>query len=174
MQRVNGESLPYPEKATLLGPCQVIPREYPNITCQIIDLSMLETKKLNPARVGQLVAALMTEIGTAPTELVVAYRAGKRWVRRFEPARVIQPAKNRVRERGVYLITGGLGGIGLVMANYLAQTAKARLVLISRAGLPPREEWSKRLELPGLVSEQIQRCRQWKRWEQRCCPLLPM
>jgi len=42
---------------------------------------------------------------------------------------------------GVYLITGGLGGLGLVVARQLAELAGARLVLAGRRGLPPRDSW---------------------------------
>ncbi|HEX8185946.1 MAG TPA: SDR family NAD(P)-dependent oxidoreductase, partial [Blastocatellia bacterium] len=47
----------------------------------------------------------------------------------------------QLRQRGVYLITGGLGSMGLAFARYLAEQARARLILTGRAGLPPREEW---------------------------------
>jgi NAD(P)-dependent dehydrogenase (short-subunit alcohol dehydrogenase family) len=46
-----------------------------------------------------------------------------------------------LKEKGVYLITGGLGGIGLEMAGYLAKKVQAKLILTGRTGLPPREEW---------------------------------
>jgi thioesterase domain-containing protein/NAD(P)-dependent dehydrogenase (short-subunit alcohol dehydrogenase family)/acyl carrier protein len=42
----------------------------------------------------------------------------------------------------VYLITGGLGGIGLVVAEHLARNWKARLVLIGRSELPSPSEWA--------------------------------
>ncbi|NNC63327.1 MAG: SDR family oxidoreductase, partial [Gammaproteobacteria bacterium] len=38
-------------------------------------------------------------------------------------------------------ITGGLGRIGLTLARFLAETGDARLILVSRVGLPPRDEW---------------------------------
>ena len=47
----------------------------------------------------------------------------------------------RLREQGVYLITGGLGGIGLVLAEALATSLHARLALVGRSGLPARETW---------------------------------
>ena len=50
---------------------------------------------------------------------------------------------NLVRDGGVYLITGGLGGVGLELAEYLARTAKAKLVLISRRQLPEKESWDR-------------------------------
>ncbi|MCB9656332.1 MAG: KR domain-containing protein [Sandaracinaceae bacterium] len=46
-----------------------------------------------------------------------------------------------LRERGVYLITGGLGGLGLTVSQYLARTCHARLALLGRTPLPPREQW---------------------------------
>jgi NAD(P)-dependent dehydrogenase (short-subunit alcohol dehydrogenase family) len=51
-----------------------------------------------------------------------------------------------LRRRGTYLITGGVGGLGLVMARYLAESVDARLVLSARQGLPAREEWPAILE----------------------------
>jgi NAD(P)-dependent dehydrogenase (short-subunit alcohol dehydrogenase family) len=63
---------------------------------------------------------------------------------------VPQPAPNetesRLRHKGIYLITGGLGGIGLALAEHLAETVDARLVLVGRTGLPPRSEWAGMLE----------------------------
>jgi 6-methylsalicylic acid synthase len=45
------------------------------------------------------------------------------------------------RPDGTYLITGGLGGLGLEVARYLVDRGARRLVLVGRRGLPPRSEW---------------------------------
>ena len=45
------------------------------------------------------------------------------------------------RPEGTYLITGGLGALGLEVANFLVEKSARRLVLISRRALPPRSEW---------------------------------
>src|SRR5438874_362111 len=74
----------------------------------------------------------------------VADRRGHRWVGTLEPVRIDpadEPSPARLRTRGVYLITGGFGGIGLTLAEYLARSVSARLVLIGRRALPPRAEW---------------------------------
>ena len=47
---------------------------------------------------------------------------------------------------GVYLITGGLGNVGLVLAEHLFRTKRARLVLTTRSELPPRAEWENWLQ----------------------------
>ena len=53
------------------------------------------------------------------------------------------PPAVRVRPGGTYLVTGGLGGIGLAMAERLARDYQARLVLMGRTKVPPREEWGR-------------------------------
>lgn len=84
-------------------------------------------------------------------EIIVALRGNRRWVQTFEslqlPQQDLQAA--HLREGGVYLITGGLGGIGLAVAEYLARTVSARLVLVGRSGLPSRHEWQHILESQG-------------------------
>jgi NAD(P)-dependent dehydrogenase (short-subunit alcohol dehydrogenase family)/acyl carrier protein len=85
----------------------------------------------------------------------VAYRDGQRWVRTFEPARLEVGAgcARRLRERGVYLITGGCGGIGLTLAEELARTVRARLVLTGRSTFPARNEWERWLLSHDLQDE---------------------
>ncbi|CUS12398.1 unnamed protein product, partial [Tuber aestivum] len=48
----------------------------------------------------------------------------------------------KIRPDGTYLITGGLGALGLEVASWLAEKGARRLVLLSRKGLPPRSTWS--------------------------------
>lgn len=128
-------------KATLLGPCKVIPQEYPGITCRNIDLAGSQLAELG--RNSQLIQHILAELTSGATETVVAWRGPHRWVQVFEPIRLLEPLSTQVvfRQRGVYLITGGLGGIGLAMAEHLAQTVQARLILLGRSVLPPRTAW---------------------------------
>src|SRR5262249_48542399 len=68
------------------------------------------------------------------TAKVVAIRRGQRWIQNFERL-PLQPATENVllRERGAYLITGGLGKIGMNVAESLAQHYRAKLILVSRS-----------------------------------------
>jgi acyl transferase domain-containing protein len=142
---VTGEERIYPQKATILGFCRVIPQEYPNITCCSLDISLPESGIL-PS--DKQIDRLMRELLVPPPENVVAYRGNRRWVQTFEPVRLdaVETLSltqiPRLREGGVYLITGGLGGIGLVLAEYLARQVQAKLILIGRSWFPLREEWS--------------------------------
>jgi myxalamid-type polyketide synthase MxaE and MxaD len=45
------------------------------------------------------------------------------------------------RDDASYLITGGLGGLGLKIARWMAACGARSIVLIGRRGLPPRDEW---------------------------------
>ena len=67
---------------------------------------------------------------------------------RLEPC---ETGTSRLRDRGVYLITGGLGGIGLTLAATLVERVQARLVLVGRSPLPPREEWAELVAAAGIA-----------------------
>lgn len=142
MQAIANESVLHPTKAAALGPCKVITQEYEQITCQSIDITWPPADSRQARRVIELLAAeLLNDI----QDSVIAYRGADRWVQSYEPAPLPPAAAAlpaHLRHEGVYLITGGLGGLGLEVAYYLARTVQARLVLTSRSGLPARHEWT--------------------------------
>jgi acyl transferase domain-containing protein/acyl carrier protein len=149
IHRVTGEETIWPENAMLLGPCMVAPQEYANMSCQVIDLALAEPGALSE---NILVDQLVAEITTACADTLVAYRGGRRWVQTFEPIRLDRQAGPipLLRDGGVYLIIGGLGGIGLVLAEYLVRAVPtARLVLLGRSDLPSRDAWASWLEEHG-------------------------
>ncbi|HEX6290048.1 MAG TPA: beta-ketoacyl synthase N-terminal-like domain-containing protein, partial [Herpetosiphonaceae bacterium] len=124
------------EHGTLPGLCTVIGQEHVNITCQSVDLTL-------PAHADytEIVESLLAEAQAGRGDSAVAYRNGGRLTQSYTPLR-LEAAPSILRQGGVYLITGGLGGIGLVLAEYLARTFRARLVLGARVALPPREAWA--------------------------------
>ncbi|MEO6787878.1 MAG: SDR family oxidoreductase [Chthoniobacteraceae bacterium] len=139
VQDVHGREELRPEKSTLLGPCLVIPQEFPNIIVKSIDLELPENGRLDE----QVVDHLAGEFCCADSELFVAHRNGQRWIQTYEPATLPQPDMTPpvFREGGAYLITGGLGNAGREIARYLARTFRAKLILIGRSSLPLRESW---------------------------------
>jgi acyl transferase domain-containing protein/acyl carrier protein len=140
MQEVFDASELRPEKATLLGPCKVIAQEYSNITCRSIDITL---PQLDTRQWQQLIDQLLTELAAKTSDKVIAYRGNHRWVQCFEPLPVEGKTlrKAKLWQGGVYVITGGLGGLGLAIAQHLAKTVQAKLVLIGRSGLLPKAEW---------------------------------
>jgi NADP-dependent 3-hydroxy acid dehydrogenase YdfG/acyl carrier protein len=85
----------------------------------------------------------LTELAAKTSDKVIAYRGNHRWVQCFEPLPVEGKTlrKAKLWQGGVYVITGGLGGLGLAIAQHLAKTVQAKLVLIGRSGLLPKAEW---------------------------------
>jgi phthiocerol/phenolphthiocerol synthesis type-I polyketide synthase E len=144
-QALLDEPVTRPEKALAIGPVLVLPTELPGLSVRAVDVAAT-VEAIDPR---QAASALVAEtVWNADTGLrgntsVTAWRNGRRWVRRFAPIRLpgLKGGHAVLKQRGVYLITGGLGGLGLTFAQWLARTCEARLLLISRTSAPPREEW---------------------------------
>ena len=145
VQSVTGSETLQPEQSTVLGACKVIPQEFSNIVCRSIDLDISSTNV-----VTELVDAIVAECTIPTTDLVVAYRMNNRWRQSYKAVRLkselVARGVAKFRQHGVYLITGGLGGIGLVLSEYLAKNFQARLVLTGRTQIPARETWASWLE----------------------------
>jgi acyl transferase domain-containing protein/thioesterase domain-containing protein len=140
MQAVESTDVLSPEKATILGLCNVIPQEYTNITCHSVDFVLPESGSRQEEK---LIDQLMVELMAPSSDLMIAYRGNHRWIQDHEPIRLEDRdgCPTRLREGGVYLITGGLGKLGLMLAEYLADRVQSKLVLLGRSGLPARQEW---------------------------------
>jgi NAD(P)-dependent dehydrogenase (short-subunit alcohol dehydrogenase family) len=75
----------------------------------------------------------------------VAYRGGHRWVQGYEKLAPGTTQSGILRDGGTYLITGGLGEVGLALAETIARAARANLVLVGRSQIPERHHWPARL-----------------------------
>ncbi len=129
-----------PEKATLRGPAMVAPQEHPGLTCRVVDVDVSTGEG---AEADGVIELLLDEISVDGGPSLIALRRGRRWVAAYEKIRLetVDPTRMPFREGGVYLLTGGLGGVGLVLAEYLAHTVQARLVLVGRSAFPAPEDW---------------------------------
>ncbi|WP_284581824.1 SDR family NAD(P)-dependent oxidoreductase [Streptomyces sp. 2P-4] len=97
-------------------------------------------------------ADALAELAAGVPDTEVRYEAGRRQVREVLPV----PAPDRpaaLRDRGVYLITGGLGGVGLSLARHLARTVRARLVLCGRTAGDSTRTAALSAELTALGAE---------------------
>jgi phthiocerol/phenolphthiocerol synthesis type-I polyketide synthase E len=140
MQQVAGEPLTHPIKALLLGPCRIIPRELRNFTCRSVDIAPPGPTNW---QWRPLIESLAAEALTPGEDDVVVYRGSERMTETFDkvPLPSDGARESSIREHGTYLVTGGTGGLGLVVADYLVRRARANVVLTSRTGLPPAAEW---------------------------------
>ncbi len=149
MRNVTDRECLNPEKATVIGLLKVIPQEHPHIVCRGIDLELPVPGGLQEKRT---LRNLRDELLTVPKDTVVALRGNHRWVQTYNPVSLKKPLKEQLplKEEGVYLVTGGTGSIGLILARYMVEKFKARLILTGRSALPHAEERSNYLETAAV------------------------
>jgi acyl transferase domain-containing protein len=147
LYEVNGGDIIDPAKSTVLGPCLVIPQENMNIRCRSIDLKLPEIGSMEEK---DLIKYLSEEFLTDFSDTFIAYRNNYRWIKYFEQIHKNDWAqwkdeeqKNtlNLKNNGVYLITGGLGKIGLTFTKCLIESVNAKVILITHSFFPPEEEW---------------------------------
>ncbi|MFC7275542.1 SDR family NAD(P)-dependent oxidoreductase [Paractinoplanes rhizophilus] len=123
---VTGAETVNPATAMVHGLLRSLEQEYANLRCVLVDVGA-----------GTRAEMLTDTIATLDLPLV-ALRGSARWEPGLRPVpRTSLPGRPRLRVNGTYLITGGLGGIGLVTAQALADTGlEPRLVLMGRSASP--------------------------------------
>ncbi|MGB8789209.1 MAG: SDR family NAD(P)-dependent oxidoreductase [Candidatus Acidiferrales bacterium] len=87
---------------------------------------------------AEMAALLQTEISHPDGEDQVAYRNGERFVARLARRECPAVAMPAFREDRSYLITGGLGGLGLKLARWMVENGARHLVLLGRKNIPAR------------------------------------
>lgn len=142
IQPVTGNETICAEKSAMLGPCKVISQEYHHIKCWNIDVE--DVPEVMSWKEQVLVDLIVQEIMQPGKDQLVAYRHRKRWVQSYKhlPLQKEDGLPKMIRPNGVYLITGGLGGIGFVLSKMLAKEGNVHLYLTGRTALPPRNEWA--------------------------------
>ena len=148
VHQVTGDERLCPEKALILGPCGVIPKEFSNLKCFNVDVLIDASNQTLP---DEHIKSFIGEFADENPIQLIAYRGKFRWIKSFEQVDLgdkkentlstILENKGRIRKKGVYLITGGTGGIGLTIAKYLAEKFQARLVLTQKSEFPEKSNW---------------------------------
>ena len=137
------------EKSPVLGMIKTITQEMPWLLCRHVDLP-LDQADINGAYI-------LRELGAVKGNPEVTYRNGQRLVPRLEKVNLLKSSAQELpfQRGGMYLLSGGLGGIGVEIAKYLLQHYDARLLLVGRTPLPERSEWEFHLEQADAVCERI-------------------
>ncbi|MCA4900411.1 MAG: SDR family NAD(P)-dependent oxidoreductase [Cytophagales bacterium] len=141
-----------PLNATLLGAVTTVPIEYKNISVCSIDLDNRHLS--NPSSCQDVLQSLIVH---DTTENIIALRDDKLYMRTFEtvPFKHDDKLTAIIKDNGVYLITGGLGGIGIELATYLSKIRNVRLALIGRSDFADRSKWNQLMKSGGDMAEKI-------------------
>jgi len=113
-----------PALGALKGLIRVLAFENPDLRATLVDLDTDENALTN----------LGVELGSSDADDVVAWRGSHRYVERLSRATLGSPKQHPVvRPGAAYIITGGLGGLGLVVARWLVDAGAGRIVLNGRS-----------------------------------------
>ncbi|WP_052094128.1 type I polyketide synthase [Colwellia psychrerythraea] len=140
--KISGEEIASPGKATITSLCKVAPQEYSELECHHIDVKLHHNH--GKEYIVSLSQNIIGELLVPERCSSIALRGFQRWEKQYETG-VIEPdmpAAKTLKDDGVYLITGGLGNIGLLLAGYISKTVKnAKLILVGRSHFPAGEDW---------------------------------
>ena len=123
-------------QTALWGLGRVVALEHGELWGGLIDLDAVG----DPAQQAHLLLAELLSAG-ADGEEQVAYRRSERHVARLVPARPVEHAGSpAISGEGTYLVTGGLGSLGLETARWLVQSGARHLVLTGRRGVQSKKQ----------------------------------
>jgi acyl transferase domain-containing protein/acyl-CoA synthetase (AMP-forming)/AMP-acid ligase II/acyl carrier protein len=117
-------------QAALWGLGRVVALEHPGVWGGLVDL--------DPAASVDEARELVAELLAPEADDQLAFRNGRRHTARLAAAEVAELAAPSLSADGSYLVTGGLGALGLQVARRLVDRGARHLVLTSRQGLPDR------------------------------------
>src|SRR5262249_9298766 len=115
-------------QAPLWGLGKVIALEHPEVWGGLFDLAFDASYQDNDAML------LLAELWDAEGEDQVAWRDGEPYVARVVPSLQPVPQSVHIRADGSYLITGGLGALGLHVARWLVNRGARHMILMGRSG----------------------------------------
>ncbi len=157
-----------PYKSIISGIIKCIPIEFSEIQCKIIDIDT--TNNSIDLNINSILKEF--EIPNISSS-IIAYRGRSRWFETYEPVELEEsPDINNTsfKHGGVYLITGGLSGIGYETAKFLASTYNAVLILTGRTKLPQKDLWNSPDVLTDKhILERIERIKKLEELGAECC-----
>lgn len=142
----------YAEKGALLGPLRNVPTEFPGTTMRCIDLSGLIGDEI-PEWISK---AIIDEAEAVQKKDIVLLRSQGRYIEEFYTLD-LKLGRPRLREFGTVFITGGVGALGLEVAETLFDISNAQLVLTSRWQPPPKDQWAERAVMDDKVGKSLKR-----------------
>lgn len=135
LESVSGEPVEDNDGGDLAGLARAISLEFAGSECRTIDLEQSDGTS------SQILAQLLAELSTRGSGLAVGLRRGTRWQKTWARAPLKPSADSPFRDAGVYIICGGTGGIGHILAKHLLLQHGARVVVTGRSALPDRGDW---------------------------------
>ena len=112
-------------QAPLWGLGRVVVVEHPDRWGGLLDLDPADSQ-------GEAAALRLELTAQATAACQIAYRRGRRWAARLVPAPAAPAAPIRFDAEATYLVTGGMGALGLQVARWLVERGARHLALVGR------------------------------------------
>ena len=131
------EPMVKPENAALMGLAKCVVQEYENLVTRSVDTDSITD-----------MGEIMKELLSTERCSRVALRGGERYVEqlvKFDRDAQMDEIPMDLSQ-GCILITGGIGGLGLEAAKYLAEKGAKNIVLQSRRSFPKEDQWAAIME----------------------------
>lgn len=130
--RIDGTENIMPFSAAAVALARVVGQEYSHLKVDVIDAS----KDITVKQVAQ-------ECFTVRTASIRALRIAGVYEEELQKRTILPLNQFSPEKNGVYIITGGLGGLGLSVAKWLLDKGEVSLILIGRRPLADTDEWEK-------------------------------
>lgn len=116
-------------QSTLWGMGKVLMHEHPELRCRLLDLDPADTDRSLELLWAELESSLPPD-----DEPCLSFRHGQRFAARWVPSPRRARARRslHIRPDRTYMVTGGLGGIGTLVARWLVQRGARHLLLVGR------------------------------------------
>jgi polyketide synthase PksJ len=148
-QQILGVEKINPINATLTSSCRVIMQEHTKLKCRVFDLNPKEKPQNDINLLNKIIKSCLHD-EWKEYSLSIPYRNGYQWYKTYTIANSQLKKINRLKDNGIYLLTGGLGGIALSCCEAITKTIlNPNFILLSRRMLPIEAEWQTILKNPN-------------------------
>lgn len=126
MKKIGEQSRTNPYNGCMAGLGKVLTNEVSNVQCRVLDIDDL--------KVSSEIDSVVENINSHGTQLYTAYRNGKAYGEVIETAKLpsADNFQDMIQENGVYIITGGMGSLGIRIAKCISDSKKTNIALIGR------------------------------------------
>ncbi len=147
------EQMHSPIHAMVMGFCKTLIQENPHYHCNVVGISSgMGWQEISHLLKQEFINGFLEKMPMA-----IRYSHQKRFIQTARPFKIEPKRPLALRRNGVYLITGGLGEIGLIVAKYLAENHQAKLVLAGRSSLSnANSELFEQVKSLGAEAEYVQ------------------
>jgi acyl carrier protein len=127
-----------PAKGGITGLMKVLPQELPSFLYKHLDIDISKSEKIREELLVDITKDIFKSTKSAST---IAYRHGIRWKMEYDQCQLPKLSARSFKHKGCYLITGGLGVLGLYLTEYLIKEYQASVIVTHYSHFPYRSEW---------------------------------